>query len=594
MNITMRSNKVDFEHLLIILIVAVGVGVRIIGLGRTPLSNYEAENALQALAIATGADPGTISQPGYVFLTSPLFFVFEGDNFSARLIPALAGGALLLSVIGFRRLLGKATILILVLGLAIDPGMVAVSRLADSSMIALASAILCLTSFYHRQPVLAGIAGALALMSGRGMFGGLVGLVLAIGIGSYLYKTGRIGAFWDDRSSFTDNTIWGAMSRSAGATLILIGTLFFSTPNGVGSIFNGLSSYLVGWLKTAGVPAGRLIFALLIYQPLPVMLALIAIVEGWRNRKPTLQWLSIWASSAMLATVIYPSRQVYDLIWAIVPIWVLAAVGLARFLNLRGIELLPAGGQAVLIVLLASLSWINVAGLSLYPVDYQTYQLRWALIFGTFILGAVATILVGFGWSFKTARHGLIWGLVCAFGLYTLSNLWGAARFRSFSENEFWHPGPVVQQSVDLVRTLSEISQWRTGIENSLDITILSNEPSIKWSLREWPSARFRSAVPSGELPSAIITSADQDPIKLATGYRGQDFSWEVSPDWNSNLPPNWLEWLVFRKTPQKVEKVILWVRSDLFPGGVIQSEAESTQQDEDILIPNPVINRNN
>ncbi len=584
----MILKKLDFERLFIVLIIIVGISIRVAVLGRAALSDYEAENALQALKIVTRADPGNIANPGFVQLTSILFFLFEDNNFLARFIPALAGCVLFLTVIGFRKLFGRTTALILMLGLAFDPGLVAASRLASHEMISLASGVLFLTGIYLRRPVLTGVAGAIALLSGPSVYGGALGIALATCAGIYLKKSSRIGTFWDDHSREIDRPFWGAMLSSGVLTLILAGTLFFSLPSGITAIFNGLSVYMAGWLKSAGVPAGRLLFALLVYQPLPVILAIIGSVEGWRERKPVLQWLSLWATTSVIVAFLYPSRQVTDLIWALIPLWGLAAAGLTRFLNLDEVEFLPAIGQAALIVLLASLSWFNMAGLSIYQADYQTYQLRWVLIFGTFLLGAVATILVGFGWSFKAARQGLIWGLVCAFGLYSLSNLWEVTGFNSKSENEVWHPQPVVRQAAQLITTLSDLSQWRTGIENSLDVMVLVHQPSIRWILRDWPSARFLTAIPSGELPSTIITSDDHGPLELAIGYRGQDFTWEVSPDWIGSLPPNWPEWLVFRKTPQRVERVILWVRSDVFPGGEIQSGMVPMQPENDILIPKP------
>lgn len=584
----MILKKLDFEKLFIILIIIVGISIRVAALGRAALSDYEAENALQALKIATSTDPGSIANPGFVQLTSILFFLFEDNNFWARFIPALAGCVLFLTVIGFRKLFGRTTALILMLGLAFDPGLVAASRLASHEMVSLASGVLFLTGIYLRRPVLTGVAGAIALLSGPSVYGGALGIALATSAGIYLKKRGRIGTFWDDHSRDIDRPFWGAMLSSEVLTLILVGTLFFSLPSGITAIFNGLSVYLSGWLKSAGVPAGRLLFALMVYQPLPVFLAIIGSVEGWRERKPVLQWLSLWAATSVIVAFLYPSRQATDLIWTLIPLWGLAAAGLTRFLNLDEVEFLPAIGQAALIVLLASLSWFNMAGLSIYQADYQTYQLRWVLIFGTFLLGGVATILVGFGWSFRTARQGLIWGLVCVFILYSLSNLWEVTGFHSKSENEVWHPQPVVRQAAQLITTLSDLSQWRTGIENSLDVMVLVHQPSIRWILRDWPSAKFLTAIPSGELPSAIITSDDHGPLELAIGYRGQDFAWEVSPDWIGSLPPNWPEWLVFRKTPQRIERVILWVRSDVFPGGEIQSGTESMQPEDDILIPKP------
>lgn len=582
----MRLKDLTFEHLMIALFFSAGVGIRLINLGHAPLSDYEANNALQALAIKNGADPGTITSPAYVLLTGLLFSLFDDSNYLARFIPAVAGCVLLLSVVMLRNLLGRKATLVLLLGLALDPGLTAISRLAGGQMISLGLGVLFLAGIYLQRPVLTGVSGALALMSGPGIYGGFLGIALTAGIGFYLYQSNRINRFWDDGSNQADKSFWGAVFRTGALTLILAGTFFLSRPFGLSATLNGLPLYLSGWLKNAGLPAGRLISALLIYQPLPIILAILAIYYGWKERIPILQWLSIWVVVALVISLLYPSRQTYDLVWPLLPIWSLAATGLMHFLGFRDIELLPALSQSTLIVLLASLSWINMAGLSVFQTNLQTYQLRWALIIGTLFLGVVTTILVGFGWTFKTARHGLMWGLICSLGLYSVSNLWGTAQLRGNGENELWQPGPVIRQSAELMETLSELSQWRTGIENSLDVSVLSSASSLKWLLREWPEARFLSAIPSGELPSAIITTSDQGPKSLPIGYRGQDFSWWISADWSGGLPPNWPEWLVFRIAPQRIEKIILWVRADLFPGGVLLGEEGSTPQEDELLPP--------
>ena len=47
--------------------------------------------------------------------------------------------------------------------------------------------------------------------------------------------------------------------------------------------------------------------------------------------------------------------------------------------------------------------------------------------------------------------------------------------------------------------------------------------------------------------------------------------AWRIKPGWQGGLPMDWLawpRWLVFRDAPQQVEHLILWARSDLFPGG--------------------------
>jgi hypothetical protein len=115
---------------------------------------------------------------------------------------------------------------------------------------------------------------------------------------------------------------------------------------------------------------------------------------------------------------------------------------------------------------------------------------------------------------------------------------------------------------------------------------VTNSSASLRWELRNWPEVRFLSSVPIGELPSVIINSEDQPSPNLSIGYRGQDFAWWASPTWQGALPDNWPDWLVFRNSPQNQSHVILWARSDIFPGGVLVSdEDESPQLIEDLRI---------
>jgi hypothetical protein len=231
-----------------------------------------------------------------------------------------------------------------------------------------------------------------------------------------------------------------------------------------------------------------------------------------------------------------------------------------------------------------ALGWLNLAGLSLSGSDFQTTQLRWAVILGTVALGAVTTVLIGLGWSVKTAQQGLVWGLLLGLGFYSIATMWGLSQLRPNGEQELIAPNPVTKQVEDLLVTLGDLSEWRTGLRDSLDVIVTSSEPSLRWALRNWPQARFLSSVPAGELPSMIINSEDQPSPSLSVGYRGQEFAWWVSPAWDGAIPLNWPEWLVFRKAPQVVSHVVLWARGDIFPGGVLTPvEAPDANDDEEI-----------
>src|SRR3990172_4717886 len=114
------------------------LGLRIINLGALPLSDAEAESALQALQIAQGLKPGLAPHPFYILFTAPLFFIFGGGtNFLARFLPALAGSALVFIPLLFQRRLKPRPGLILAYFIALDPGLMTLAREAASSIFAI-------------------------------------------------------------------------------------------------------------------------------------------------------------------------------------------------------------------------------------------------------------------------------------------------------------------------------------------------------------------------------------------------------------------------------------------------------------------------
>jgi hypothetical protein len=65
--------------------------------------------------------------------------------------------------------------------------------------------------------------------------------------------------------------------------------------------------------------------------------------------------------------------------------------------------------------------------------------------------------------------------------------------------------------------------------------------------------------------PSILVTTLMNDP-GLPSAYRGQDFIWRRTPQWDVVTTPEWIKWLVFRQLPAQDETIILWARDDLFP----------------------------
>src|SRR5512145_1476175 len=132
----MDSSRTKNEGWLYGLAFLIAIALRFIQLGAAPLTDSEATLALQALHLAQGQSPLLAPQAAYILFTSFFFAIIESTNFMARVVPALAGSALVFVPYLFREKLKPRPALILAFLFAIDPGLVALSRLSGGSILA--------------------------------------------------------------------------------------------------------------------------------------------------------------------------------------------------------------------------------------------------------------------------------------------------------------------------------------------------------------------------------------------------------------------------------------------------------------------------
>ena len=322
----MRFRSVKHESVLYVIAFMLAIALRFIQLGALPLSDTEAEWALQAFHIAQGMRPLLGPQPIYILPTSALFFLFETSNFLARFIPALTGSLLILVPYLFRGRLNPVPSLFLSFFLALDPGLVSLSRQAGSLMPALTFLLLTWAFWWNERPRAAGVFGGLALLSGPAVWAGLLGLGLARVLrrtmetpppsvkGEEIESSAEVEA--DEGAKKFGNEDLKVALMFGSATILLGGTMFLLSPNGLSAWLSALPVYLSGWAQPSGVPAGRLLFAMLAYQPLALIFGLVAVVRGWWQRRKRYIRLSLWLLPALLVVTFYPARQVGDVAWA--------------------------------------------------------------------------------------------------------------------------------------------------------------------------------------------------------------------------------------------------------------------------------------
>jgi hypothetical protein len=602
----MRQLRFSPVHFYYLLIVALALTVRLVNLGASPLSDSEASWALQALSVARGENISIGPQPFYVLWTGFLFWLLDSSNFLARFLPALAGAALTISPYFFRKWIGGKSALFLGLGLALDPGLVGVSRQAGSPILAVGFVLFALGFAFLHRPVLAGVFLGLALISGPALIPGCLGIFLAWMIVRWLERNewlallerpqedGEPGA----KSVLNSRT----MLVAAGGTLLFAGTLFFRVPQVLGAWLAIVPDYLVGWLIPSSVPALALLVSLLVYQTLPLFFAVVSGVRAWRGGTWSsggdgFVWrLFVWFFVAILLAMVYPARQMSDLVWVLLPLWGLAALSLADLAGGFFEQKLVSFSQAAFVIVLLVLFWLQLAGLGQALPEGRFNTLRIGMIVAVFVLGSLVTVMVALGWSHRIAWQGLGLGLLVSLGIYTLSGMWGVSQRYSDLERlnrfELWYLQPVTGQADLLERTAKDLSFWHTGRRDSAELLAV-DIPSLRWVLRSLPKTRYIPAnealvqigdIAPEELPPIIISRQDQEAPSLAAIYRGQDFPWQVYPYWSGALPDDFLKWLVFRQTSIRREKIILWARADLFPGGLLSPSGQVLEPDDGVF----------
>lgn len=581
--------KIRNEQLFYLLVFLLALGIRLLNLGEAPLSDFEAGWALQSLGLARGESVTLGAQPGYIFPTVIFFYLFEAANFGARFWPALAGSLLVLAPYAFRDRLGQKAAIIFALGLAVDPGMVALSRLAGGPMLAISFTILTLALLYAGQPVLGGIAGGLALLSGPAVLIGLLGLGIAYGVARLL------GFFKDDELFPGEQTSqdpersptrdWRMVLLFGGGTVLLVGTLFFRYPQGLGAWAAWLGTFLQGWIQPSSIPPGRLLSAIVFYAVLALVFGLAAGVRGWFQGRNTAKFLSLWFLIALLLPLLYPARQVSDIAWALLPLWALAGLELARSAS-RQEQWLISLGQATAVLVLMIVIWLTLAGLDMAtPESVLNY---WLVIGAAALIGVLILVLVYLGWGWKTARTGLVWGLVAGLGLYSLASVFWVSQVRPSTPLELWVPTPTTGHADLVTTTLEDLALSQTGHAAFLDVVSLVDTPSMRWALRNIERVVFVSSLGSEENPLVVIAREGDAIGSRDEYYRGQDFGWWQSPGWGGALPWEPMRWIINREGVLLTEKVVLWARVDLFPE---EPEAvEEPASEADMEDPSPLL----
>lgn len=549
--------------------------IRLIRLGELPLGDEEARWALQALNLVKGLRPAIGPQPAYVLLTALAFFILQASNFAARLVPAVFGALLTLVPYQFRDRLGVKVAIVLAFFLAFDPGTLALSRLAGSPILAVTAVLFAWGAWRNGRVVTAGVWAGLALLGGPLAWAGLLSLALAWGLlrgffsrQSAADETGEAADsekespphFQPERRS------WVSLAAAAAGTYLILGSFFLLAAGGLSAGLSSIPAYFGGWLTPAGVPASRLLIGLAFYEILAVLLAIAGLVRGILRGAELPITLGIWLLASLVLVLANPSRQVADLAWVLMPLLALAALEASSYFIPVQDGTWETIGMAAFTAALLAFAALNYAAIALVPMEPLAGQLRWGIMFGSLGLLAVSIIMVAYGWSALTAVQGSLWGGLVVMAFYTISMSVASGGLRAVRTFELWPSSAYIGQANTLVSQMNDLSRWKKGVNATLDVAIAGfDSPALLWELRDWPLVVLPEANLSGNTPSVVITPEKTTDAQLAAAYRGEMLNWRVYPAWEQGLPADWLRWSILHDFPTISEKLVLWVRTDVF-----------------------------
>jgi predicted membrane-bound mannosyltransferase len=564
----MKLEKATREHLFYGLALLLAAAIRLVGLGVPPLSDTESTWAMQALDAARGGHILLGAQPGYILLTAATFFGLGTSEFLARLWPALAGTVLVLAPYWVRERLGRGAAVVLALALALEPSLVAASRQADGRMLAITSVTFAIVFFLRGNLPWAGIGLGLTVLGGPSAWNGLVAIAFGL-VGVWL-----TGSKTEETEIHPQQT-WQTLLIWAGGTVVVLGSLFGFIPGGLSALANSLAACVGGWFGAAslGVAIQQMFTGWILLSPLAFIFGAIGIFSALRRRDRADRFLLWTWIFLFLVILIYPGRRMADLAWAAVPFLALGArqaVALGFSIELKKTIL----GYALLIFVLAVSIWMNVSGFS-FSIQPTDETLRWSGILGALFLVASSFLLMAWGWTGRVAWIGFSYGLSAALLVFTLATARMGAGLGSQPGMELWVDGAYPSEQRLVSKVIGDVAEMDKGSRDSLDLAVSGlDTPSLRWALRNERGVKFISQLSQDARYSAIITPEMQNvDLGLSVPYTGQPLVWSQSVDWPALLQQDQAQWFFYRDLPYrpdiiKRQNIILWLRSDLFPGG--------------------------
>lgn len=556
-----KSENSIIQVLLLIGALIIALGFRLIRLDTAPLTNSEADIALQALSIANGKDISVGAYPVIVGLSAFDFFIFAESNFLARLWPAILGSLIVVVPFLFRKQVGLWTAAAASLVLAISPELVGLSRLLATPMVAMTCLLLALGLFYQRKPILSGGFLALGLMSGSGFWLGILMLAVSFMISDWLFG---VSTLFSSVPVQNKGKFWISLSVSFTAVILVVGTSFFMAPQGLSGIFTGLVEFFTGFFKPRIIPVSLILLAVIGYALGAVFFGIWGGIRAIIFKEKLDLFLFVWAGFALIFSVVYADSKPSNIIWFTLPLRFLAVRAFASALRRPEKSSLAAIGTGLLVVVVSAFMLLALRTL-IRPGLTQEQQLNTfiALIGGLILITAVI-LLINFGWGEDIALTGLLSGLAVVIIAGMISASVNTTSLSTDTSYALWLPEDRKISNQWLLTSIERVHNWNELRNEPIEIAVADlDTSSMAWTLRDYDPVFFMPYIPPQSQPGILITANEAVP-EISSAYRGQDLVWSREVLWREMSASQVLSWMITQDAPTKDSQIILWVRTDL------------------------------
>ena len=565
-----KETRITREIIVYILIFITALLLRLTLLGRSPLVNSEAAWAFQAWQIHLGEQIHVGSQVGYLSFTEILFSFFGGSEFLARFWPALTGSLIVWVPCLLRKKLDQVPALLLAVGLAFDPALASVSRLAAGPIPALVFLLLSAAAFHRGKWSLLTISLGLGLLSGSAFWLGIL-LLIPAGLISSLLGIFDFRQYIQNRLSLLQDTK-GLLPELLNNFLVpLLGIIFFSSfflrnLQGLSAWAGALPEFITHLIQFDGFQAVSLLIHLVLSNPFILIFGILGFISSWLKGDQLGKVTSIWFVLSLLILLIIPGRQAVDLIWLVIPLWVATARELYRIYQLAKnswVVYVIAGLVGVLIVL----NWLTFIGMVFQGGNSNAVLLQWGLIAASLALVILSMTIAASEWGWPVSLKGLGLGSAMMLTIHMLSALVLGSYLRQGDPRSLWSDGSGTGQTRLLRESIYDASITQTGRGDAIQGVVVGSWDALRWELRDLDGIEFQDSFDAEGLPPVIITSEIDYFLVNQEMYRGQDFVLETRPGWNGIIPSDWIRWIAFRSGPVEKDDIILWIRNDIFSG---------------------------